>query len=121
MTEIAYSYARGGSSASGYVPIDNPLGPSRPLPETMGWPDSSLRDQYDARPRSDDSGVLRQRSATNEGEIRARHSRQRAVPGQPMGNDLAGRLGAGEAETKARIAKGRTQAYIPHIGRRISR
>jgi hypothetical protein len=109
VTEIAYSYARGGSSASGYVPIDNPLGPSRPLPETMGWPDSSLREQYDARPRLDDSGALRQQTATNEAEIRARQSRQRAVPGQPVGNDLAGRLSAGEAETKARIDKGRAQ------------
>ena len=48
VTEIAYSYARGGSSATGYVPSDSPLGPSRPLPEAMGWPDSSLREQYDA-------------------------------------------------------------------------
>ncbi len=109
VTEIAYSYARGGSSASGYVPIDKPLGPSRPLPETMGWPDSSLREQYDTRPRSDDSGALRQQTATNEAEIRARQSRQRAVPGQPVGNDLAGRLSAGETETKARIDKGRAQ------------
>jgi hypothetical protein len=109
VTEIAYSYARGGSSASGYVPIDNPLGPSRPLPETMGWPDSSLREQYDGRARSDDSGALRQQTTTNEAEIRARQSRQRVVPGQAVGNDLAGRLGTGEAETKARIAKGRTQ------------
>jgi conjugal transfer mating pair stabilization protein TraG len=109
VTEIAYSYARGGSSASGYVPIDNPLGPSRPLPETMGWPDSSLREQYDTRPRSDDSGALHQQTATNEAEILARQSRQRAVPGQQVGNDPAGRLSAGEAETKARIDKGRAE------------
>lgn len=36
VTAIACSYSRGGSSAAGYVPIDNPLGPSPPLPETMG-------------------------------------------------------------------------------------
>jgi conjugal transfer mating pair stabilization protein TraG len=109
VTEIAYSYARGGSSASGYVPIDNPLGPSRPLPETMGWPDSSLREQYDDRGRSNGSGALSQQTVTNEAEIRARQSRQRAVPNQPVENDLAGRLSAGEAETRARIDKGRTQ------------
>src|SRR5690606_38996092 len=39
----------------------------------------------------------------------ARQSRQHAVPGRPVGNDLAGRLSAGEAETAARIDKGRTQ------------
>jgi conjugal transfer mating pair stabilization protein TraG len=109
VTEIAYSYARGGSSASGYVPIDNPLGPSRPLPETMGWPDSSLREQYDDRARTDDIGALHQQTTTNEAEIRARQSRQHAVPGQPVGNDLASRISAGEAETNARIDKGRTQ------------
>jgi hypothetical protein len=109
VTEIAYSYARGGSSASGYVPIDNPLGPSTPLPERMGWPDSPLREQYDATAGTRDGGALRQQSATNDSEIRTRQSRQRAVPGQPVGNDLAGRVGASEAETRGRIDKGGTQ------------
>lgn len=109
VTEIAYSYARGGSSASGYVPIDNPLGPSTPLPERMGWPSSPLREQYDVTAGTGDGGALRQQSATNDAEIRTRQSRQRTVPGQSVGNDLAGRLSAGEVETKARIEKGRTQ------------
>jgi hypothetical protein len=109
VTEIAYSYARGGSSASGYVPVDNPLGPSRPLPETMGWPDTSFREQYDDSARSANSGVLQQKTNANEAEIRARQGRQRAVRSQPVGNDLAGRLSAGEAETRARIDKGRDQ------------
>ena len=109
VTEIAYSYVRGGSSASGYVPIDNPLGPSRPLPETMGWPDSSLREQYVDRARSDDSGALRQQTTTNEAEIRARQSRQRAVPNQSVGNDLADRVSASEAEARNKIDRGRTE------------
>jgi conjugal transfer mating pair stabilization protein TraG len=109
VTEIAYSYARGGSSATGYVPVDNPLGPSRPLPETMGWPDSSLREQYDGREGTGEGGTLRQQTAANETVIRTRQSREHAVPNQPVGNDLSGRLDASEAETKARIDKGRTQ------------
>lgn len=109
VTEIAYSYARGGSSASGHVPIDNPLGPSRPLPETMGWADSSMREQYVGRARSDDSGALRQQTTTNEAEIRARQSRQRAVPNQSVGNDLADRVSASEAEARNKIERGRTQ------------
>jgi conjugal transfer mating pair stabilization protein TraG len=109
VTEIAYSYARGGSAATGYVPIDNPLGPSRPLPETMVWPESSLREQYDRSARTADSGALPQQTGTNEAQVRARQTRQRAVPGQPVGTDLADRVSAGDAETKARIAKGRTQ------------
>ena len=109
VTEIAYSYARGGSSATGYIPSDSPLGPSRPLPEAMGWPDSSLREQYDANRRAADGTTLGQQTSANESEIRARQSRQRAVPGQVVGNDQAGRVGASEAETKAKIDKGRTQ------------
>lgn len=109
VTEIAYSYARGGSSATGYVPSDSPLGPSRPLPETMGWPDSTLREQYEANRRAADGTALGQQTSANESEIRARQARQRAVPGQVVGNDLAGRVGASEAETKAKIDKGRTQ------------
>jgi conjugal transfer mating pair stabilization protein TraG len=109
VTEIAYSYARGGSSATGYVPSDSPLGPSRPLPESMGWPDSTLREQYDDHVRTADGSTLRQQSATNEAEIRARQTRQRAVPGQPMANDLAGRVGTSEAEAKGKIDNGRAQ------------
>jgi conjugal transfer mating pair stabilization protein TraG len=109
VTEIAYSYARGGSAATGYVPIDNPLGPSRPLPETMGWPESSLREEYDRSARTVDGSALRQQTDANEAELRTRQSRQRAVPDQSVGNDLANRLSAGEAETKGRIDKGRTQ------------
>jgi conjugal transfer mating pair stabilization protein TraG len=109
VTEIAPSYARGGSSASGYVPSDSPLVPSRPLPETMGWLDSSLREQYDARARAGDGSAIRDQTATNEAEIRARQTRQRAVPGQRVSNDLSGRVGASEAEAQNKIDKGRTQ------------
>jgi conjugal transfer mating pair stabilization protein TraG len=109
VTEIAYSYARGGASATGYVPIENPLGPSRPLPEVMDWPDSSLRGQYDGSARRADSNTFSQQAVTNEAVIRARQTRQRAVPGQPVGNDLAGRLDASETNAKTRIDKGRTQ------------
>ena len=75
----------------------------------MGWPDSSLREQYDANRRAADGTALGQQTSANEAEIRARQTRQRAVPGQAVGNDLAGRVGASEAETKAKIDKGRTQ------------
>ena len=109
VTEIAYSYARGGSAASGYVPIDNPLGPSRPLPEALSWPNSSLREQYDTYARTVNDRRLHEQAATNEAELRSRQSRQRAVPSQSVANDLAARLGAGEAETKATIAKGRSR------------
>jgi hypothetical protein len=75
----------------------------------MGWPESSLREQYDRSARTADSGALRQQTETNEAQVRARQSRQRSFPNQSVGNDLANRLSAGEAETKARIDRGRTQ------------
>lgn len=109
VTEIAYSYARGGSSATGYVPSDSPLSPSRPLPEAMGWTDSTLKEQYDADRRAADGTALGQQTSANESEIRARQTRQRAVSGQVVGNDLAGRVGTSEAATKAKIDKARTQ------------
>jgi hypothetical protein len=109
VTEIAYSYARGGNSATGYVPNESPLSPSRSLPEAMGWPDSTLREQYDANRRAADGTAIGQQTSANESEIRTRQTRQRAVPGQVVGNDLAGRVGASEAETQTRIDKERTQ------------
>jgi conjugal transfer mating pair stabilization protein TraG len=109
VTEIAYSYARGGSSATGYVPNESPLSPSRSLPEAMGWTESTLREQYDANRHAADGTATGQQISTNDSEIRARQTRQSAVPGQVVGNDLAGRVGASEAETKTRIDRGRTQ------------
>ena len=109
VTEIAYSYARGGSSATGYVPTDSPLSPSRPLPESMGWPDSSLREQYDANARRADGNTVGQQNSTNESEIRAGQTRQRTIPGLPVGNDLTGRLGTSEADAKTKIDEGRSQ------------
>jgi conjugal transfer mating pair stabilization protein TraG len=109
VTEIAYSYARGGTSATGYVPSESPLGPSRPLPETMGWPNSPLRKQYDSAAQTVSGDRVRQQTVSNEAEIRARQTRQRAVPGQPVGNDLTGRVDTSEAEAKTKIGRGRTQ------------
>ena len=109
VTEIAYSYARGGNSATGYVPTDSPLGASRRPPESMGWPDSSLREQYDANGRNADGNTLGRQTSTNQSEIRARQTRQRAVPGLPVGNDLTGRLGTSEADAKTTIDEGRSQ------------
>lgn len=72
----------------------------------MGWPDLTLREQYDANRRAADGPALSQNTSANESEIRARQTRRRAVLSQPVGNDLAGRLCASEAETKAKIDRG---------------
>ena len=108
VTEIAYSYARGGSSATGYVPTDSPLGPSKPLPETMGWSSSPLRDQYDAQIRGTDNSMAPQTTA-NETDIRTRQASQGTPPGQSVGNDMKNQVGAGEREATGIIDKGRRQ------------
>jgi hypothetical protein len=110
VAEIAYSYARGGSLAAGYVPSDSPLGPSQPLSEVLGWPDSMLKEQYDANRGAVDDIALGQRRSENDAEIRAHQTRQHDVLGQAVDNDLTDRLSASEAETMATIDRGRTQA-----------
>jgi hypothetical protein len=74
----------------------------------MGWPDSTLREQYDDSARTADGSTLGQQAATNEAEMRARQTRQRAVPG-PVANDVSGRASVGEAEARNRIDKGHAQ------------
>lgn len=81
---------------------------TRSSPEKRGR-FTSLREQYEASRRAAEGTALGQQTSANESGIRARQTRQRAVPGQVVGNDLAGRVGASEAETKAKIDKGRTQ------------
>lgn len=75
----------------------------------MSWPDSSLREQYETYARTVNDRRPHEQAATNEAEIRSRQSRQRVVPSRSVANDLVARLGAGEAETKATIAKGRSR------------
>ena len=109
VTEIAYSYGRGGSSATGYVPTDSPLGPSKPLPETMGWSSSSLREQYDAQSHQSDDHTLRQQTSINEAEIRARQTRRGALPDQLIDNNLAGHIDARQRKAANTVANGRRE------------
>ena len=109
VTEIAYSYARGGSSGAGYVPTDSPLGPTKPLPEIMGWPSSNLRDQYDAQVRGADNSSIGKQTMANEADIRSRQTGKGARPGQSVGNDLKGRVDNSKRNTNGAIEKGRRQ------------
>ena len=108
MTEIAYSYARGGSSESGYVPAESPLGPTPQLPEEMGW-SSPLRDQFDAEVRRSDGNAVRQQSSSNDADIQARQARGRVIPGQPVNNDQSGRVKQSERQATSAIDKGRRE------------
>ncbi|MCX7214493.1 MAG: conjugal transfer protein TraG N-terminal domain-containing protein [Burkholderiales bacterium] len=108
VAEIAYSYARGGSAASGYVPTDSPLGPSQPLPEAMGW-QSPLRDQYDSQVRGADGTAITDQANRNDADVRARQSGARVQPGKAIGNDVSGRVMQGQREAAGAIEKERRQ------------
>lgn len=109
VTEIAFAYARGGTSAAGYVPADNPLEPMTPLPATLSWPEASLRDQYDATEHGANAATVVQQGATNDVVVRARQIRQGTVTSQGMGNDLAGGVRDSQVEAENKIETGRTQ------------
>ena len=106
VAEIAYSYARGGSAASGYVPTDSPLGPSQPLPEAMGW-QSPLRDQYDSQDRGADGSAITDQATQNDADIRTRQLAARVQPGKTVANDLSGRVKQSQREAAGTIDKGR--------------
>ncbi len=108
VAEIAYSYARGGSAASGYVPTDSPLGPSQPLPEAIGW-QSSLRDQYDSQDRRADDSAITDKANHNDVDIRARQSGARVQPGKAVGNDVSGLVKQSRREATAAIGRGQRQ------------
>lgn len=117
ISEIAYTYARGGSAQTGYVPIDSPLGPSQSLPAILGWPDGSLREQHRNNAPTADGNMIDQEIASNEAEIRARQTPLNA-PTQRVGNDVADRVRSGEVEARNSIDKGRTQ--VTHDAGKIS-
>ncbi len=108
VTEIAYSYARGGNAASGYVPTDSPLGPSQPLPEAIGW-SSPLRDQHDSQVRGSDGSAITDQANRNDAEIRTRQSGAHVQQGKAVENDVSGRAKQGQREAASAIEKGRRE------------
>jgi conjugal transfer mating pair stabilization protein TraG len=108
VAEIAHSYARGGSPASGYVPTDNPLGPSQPLPEAMGW-QSPLRDQYDSHVRGGIGSSITGQAARHDADVRTRQADARVQPGKAVGNDMSGRVRQSQRDATGDIERGRLQ------------
>ena len=100
VTEIAYSYARGGASASGYLPSDSPFGPSQPPADAIGW-SAPLRTEYERRESFADSGALTSQRTRNEAAIEGRQQAAGARPGSSVGNDVTGRT-----EQARRVASG---------------
>jgi hypothetical protein len=103
VTEIAYSYARGGNVASEFVPAENPLLPSRPLPEVLGWPSQTLRSAYEENDERRGSSVVQGQAAENDGAVATRQTRHGVAPGQRVDNDLSPRIASNERQITNRL------------------
>ena len=103
VTEIAHAYAKGGNVGDGFVSSESSLAPNRPLPQALGWTSSSLRDEFNQADRSRNVDATQRQAATNDGLIRDRQSRQQVLPGQAIGNDLAGQIRATANKSSATL------------------
>ena len=109
VTEIAYAYAKGGEVGGQFVPGDNPLAPSRPPAELLGWNPTALRQEFDqANSRVDVSG-LRKQATANESEIRGRQSSLGTTPGKTAGNDVGARVNLSAERATGDIAAHRQE------------
>ena len=77
VTDIAYSYARGGDVGASYVPNDSPLGPAR----LLGWSETTLQEEYGR-------DAVSNQAVTNDAAIRDRQSMQRVRPEQLLHDDV---------------------------------
>lgn len=108
VTEIAYSYARGGASASGYVPSESPLGPSQPPTDAMGWA-TPLRTEYERRESAAGSAALASERTRNEVAIEARQQAAGARLGSSVGDDVTGRTEQARRAASGAIDQGSRQ------------
>lgn len=109
VTEIAYSYARGGNVASEFVPAENPLLPSRPLPEVLGWPSQTLRGAYEENDGRVGAATVQGQAAANDGAIRNQQTRQGVAPGQRVGDDLSPRIASTERQIANSVERRRRE------------
>jgi len=108
VTEIAYSYARGGASASGYVPSESPLGPSRPPADAIGWA-TPLRTEYERRESAADSAALARQRTRNEAAIEVRQQAAGARPGNSVGDGVTGQTEQARRAVSGAIVQGSRQ------------
>jgi len=109
VTEIAYAYAKGGEVGGQFVPGDNPLAPSRPPAELLGWNPTALRHEFDQANSGEDVDGLRKQATTNESEIRDRQSGHGVTPGKETGNEVSAQVHTSTAQASADIAAHRQE------------
>ena len=108
VTEIAYSYARGGASAGGYVPSESPFGPSQPPAAAIGW-STPLRTEYERLRSADDPAALASQRSRDEAAVEGRQQAAGARPGSSVRNDVTGRTAQGISAAAGAIDQGSRQ------------
>lgn len=108
VTEIAYSYARGGASASGYVPSESPFGPSQRPAEAIGW-SIPLRTEHERRRSADDPAALASQRSRDEAAIEGRQQAAGARPGSAVRDDVTGRTAQRTSAAAGAIDQGSRQ------------
>ena len=108
VTEIAYSYACGGASASGYVASESPFGPSQPPAYVIGW-SAPLRTEYERRDSDTDSAALASQRAINDTSVEGRQQAAGARPGRAVHDNVTGRTEQGQRAAAEAIEQGNRQ------------
>jgi len=88
VTEIAYSYARGGNVGPTFIPNDTPLEPTPAPAQLLGWPQTTLREEYEQRPLSSDADGVRHQSASHQAAVREQQTMLGVQPGRRVEDDL---------------------------------
>ncbi len=88
VTEIAYGYARGGNVGGNFIPNDSPLGPS----QLLGWPETTLRQEYGQAHSTLAPNRVRDQSAINDAAVGERQTTQQVRPRREVSDDLAGSI-----------------------------
>ena len=109
VTEIAYSYARGGEVGAAFVPSDSPLAPTRSPSQLLGWPESTLGEDYGRASTRFGPEVIQDGSATNHAALRDRQRIRGVQPDQQMKDDLTAPISE-RAEIAAEVIENQRNA-----------
>jgi conjugal transfer mating pair stabilization protein TraG len=89
VTEIAYSYARGGHVGPTFIPKDTPLEPTRAPAQLLGWSGTTLRQEYEQSSAHSSTAAVTNQVASNDAAVRDRQAQHGVQTSQRTSDDLA--------------------------------
>ena len=105
VTEIAYSYAKGGDVGETFIRNDIPFEPTRAPAQLLGWPAATLREEYGQDTRA--SGAVREQSVINDAAIRDRQAGRGVRSGRQVGDDVTASVRQRAVSAGENIGNGR--------------